>query len=350
MVKRVFLALVLVGLSSSPLLARKFYMSNAGTDNAAGSVGAPWATLGKANATMMAGDTLYLRGGVYSGVSGINWSKSGAVNSPVVISAYPGEQPVFNGNGATWLLLTEGSQYTVINGLEVTNYTAWAVQVAGNSSYLTIRNCYLHNILGEEDAAIVLTQCDHITIENCVLEEMGRSLTQTLYDHAVYNAAGSHDITIRNNYFKNNYGGPAINHYHTPAPYNVYIYNNVFLMTIDRIGIVVFFSTTPCDRLNSRTKSALLTVNSIHYGSYLFRRYQMSTKKNRFHRACANVEDHLNYTKFSHFSLRQVVDRGVRKEAKIGSPGVLAQISSSASTSQCGKKHNLIAMFPLDCE
>ena len=189
---------------------------------------------------MTAGDTLYLRGGIYSGVSGINWSKSGTVDNPVVISAYPGEEPVFNGNGATWLLLM-GSRYTIINGLEVTNYTMWAFQVAGNSSYLTIRNCYLHNILGEEDAAIVTTQCDHITIENCVLEEMGRSLTQTLYDHAVYNAAGSHDITIRNNYFKNNYGGPAINHYHTPAPYNVYIYNNVFLMAKgdERAGVYV---------------------------------------------------------------------------------------------------------------
>jgi hypothetical protein len=27
--------------------------------------------------------------------------------------------------------------------------------------------------------------------------------------------------------------------------------------------MVVFFSTTPCDRLNSRTRSLLLTVNSM---------------------------------------------------------------------------------------
>src|ERR1700688_2701071 len=35
--------------------------------------------------------------------------------------------------------------------------------------------------------------------------------------------------------------------------------------TFDRIGMVVFFSTTPCDRLHSRTRSALLTVNSIEW-------------------------------------------------------------------------------------
>src|SRR5436190_19324240 len=33
--------------------------------------------------------------------------------------------------------------------------------------------------------------------------------------------------------------------------------------TFDRIGIVVFFSTTPCERLSSRTRSDLLTLNSI---------------------------------------------------------------------------------------
>src|SRR5277367_857579 len=33
--------------------------------------------------------------------------------------------------------------------------------------------------------------------------------------------------------------------------------------TFERIGIVVFFSTTPCERFNSRTRSALLTVNSM---------------------------------------------------------------------------------------
>ena len=33
--------------------------------------------------------------------------------------------------------------------------------------------------------------------------------------------------------------------------------------TFDRIGMVVFFSTTPWDRFNSRTRSVLLTVNSI---------------------------------------------------------------------------------------
>jgi pectate lyase len=213
-------------------------MSNAGNDSAAGSSTAPWATLDKAQATMTAGDTLYIRGGVYSGVSGLHWTKSGTAANPVTISAAPGEHPVFNGNGANALMNT-GSQYTIIDGLEVTNYKLWAFDVAAGSSYVTIRNCYLHHILGAENAALVTSQSHHVTIENCVFEEMGRSLTQIKFDHAVYNSGGSHDITIRNNYFKNNYGGPAINNYHPPAPYNIDIYNNVFVMTkgTERSGV-----------------------------------------------------------------------------------------------------------------
>ncbi len=213
-------------------------MSNAGNDDAVGSTTAPWASLNKANATMAAGDTLYVRAGTYSGVSSITWSKSGTADDPVVVSAYPGEHPLFNGNGADWLLLV-ASQYTVIAGLEVTNYESWAVQVGNGSDNVTVRDCYFHNILAVENAAVVTRECSNVTIENCVFEEMGRSLDQLKFDHALYNSDGSHDVTIRNNYFKNNYGGPAINNYHTPAPYNIYIYNNVFVMTegAERSGI-----------------------------------------------------------------------------------------------------------------
>ena len=76
----------------------------------------------------------------------------------------------------------------------------------------------------------------------------------------------------------------------------------------------------------------------------------MSTKKNRFHRTCANVQDHLNYTKFSYFALRQVVDREVHQGVGIIGDEVLAQIFRWAFTGPCGKIRNFIVMFPLDCE
>ncbi len=223
---------------ATPLYATAHFLSPTGSDNASGTFSAPWKTLSKANQNMGSGDTLFMRGGNYWGDSNIQWTAEGNAAKPLVVKPYLSEVPVFNGNGANWLLTITGN-YAVFEGFEVTNYTQWAFMPDGGARGLVFRNCYLHDILAVEVGAITPKSCSHVTIENCIFERMGRSLTQTAYDHALYNAAGSHDITIRNNIFRDNYGGPAINHYHTPSPYNIWIYNNVFIMRkgAERSGI-----------------------------------------------------------------------------------------------------------------
>src|SRR4051812_14012158 len=42
----------------------------------------------------------------------------------------------------------------------------------------------------------------------------------------------------------------------------------------------------------------------------------MKTKKNRIHRACANVDGNLNYTKFNHFAPYEVAESGRAKARK----------------------------------
>src|SRR5579859_5507033 len=70
------------------------------------------------------------------------------------------------------------------------------------------------------------------------------------------------------------------------------------IRTLDRIGMVVFFSTTPWDKPSSRTRSLLLTLNSIGQNSSSDWLIQILTQKNRIHGVCQNVEFYLNYTKF----------------------------------------------------
>src|SRR4051812_48525845 len=50
--------------SGSPLTA---YVSTTGNDRNAGTIGAPWLTLRYAVSRLKAGDTLYIRGGTYTG-------------------------------------------------------------------------------------------------------------------------------------------------------------------------------------------------------------------------------------------------------------------------------------------
>jgi hypothetical protein len=261
---------LLLGAGACAVAAKTYYMGPNGSDNATGAFGAPWATLAKANGTLAEGDTLYLRGGTYSGASGIEWTKS-AVREPIVIAAYPGELPVFDGKGANWLLLVTGSML-VFDGLEVTNYGLWGIQISGGNG-VVVRNARFRKILAKDNAAIVTRQCHHVIVENSLFEEMGRGPDAMAFDHAVYNSEGASDITIRNNLFRNNFGGPAINHYHQPSPYNVDIYNNVFVMAkgAERSGIYagdgahdirVFNNTFFLDGTAGAVKGYGVTLNS----------------------------------------------------------------------------------------
>jgi hypothetical protein len=228
-----------------PLLAcatlafpRTFYLSPQGSDAAAGSLAAPWRTLGQAQAKMAAGDTVLARGGTYAGAT-VDWSRSGAAGRPMVVKAYPGEKPAFTGKGLDHFATTTG-QYLVFDGLDVSGYTYSAFNAKGGA-FLTLRNCVLHDIAAIEYGAVTLQYIHDVVIEDVEFRHTGRSLTQTLYDHAIYNGAGSRDIVIRRCLFRDCYGGPAINHYHSPSPYNVSIYDNVFYLTLgaERSGVFV---------------------------------------------------------------------------------------------------------------
>ncbi len=81
--------------------AAEFFVSVTGSDANAGTLGAPFASLARGQQAASAGDTVWVRGGVYefSGTSaaiGVLFNKSGAANNPIKYWAYPGETPAFD--------------------------------------------------------------------------------------------------------------------------------------------------------------------------------------------------------------------------------------------------------------
>src|SRR4051812_48242000 len=69
-----------------------------GRNDAAGSETAPWRTINQALKRLSAGDTLYLRGGVYR--EQVYCGVAGRPDAPITIRAYPGERAILDGGFA----------------------------------------------------------------------------------------------------------------------------------------------------------------------------------------------------------------------------------------------------------
>ena len=86
--------------------AATYYVDGAsGLDTNPGTIGSPWKTINKANTTLVAGDTVYIRGGTYS-VGAYNGSTdtrgiipiySGTSGKPITYSTYQNEVVNFVG-------------------------------------------------------------------------------------------------------------------------------------------------------------------------------------------------------------------------------------------------------------
>jgi len=75
----------------------------------------------------------------------------------------------------------------------------------------------------------------------------------------------------------------------------------------------------------------------------------MSTNKNRFHRACANVEGYLNYTKSKYFLLLEVVEDVCGFRAKLQLSANIHSFPEPAREPIVQISTKFIAMSPLDC-
>ena len=76
--------------------AATYYVSNAGNNGNSGSQAAPWQTISFGVTRLVAGDTLYIRGGVYTGISNsiddTKFARGGnSFSNAITIAGYPGE-------------------------------------------------------------------------------------------------------------------------------------------------------------------------------------------------------------------------------------------------------------------
>ena len=119
-----------------------------------GGTDGPWLTLGKANTTLQAGDTVYIRTGTYDGITvgpdyvgyAILPSNSGTAGNYITYQNYNGEE--------VWITATEFSacgawlknrSYIKIDGIKFGRFSKWVYCQLGEgetSSHNIIQNCY----------------------------------------------------------------------------------------------------------------------------------------------------------------------------------------------------------------
>jgi hypothetical protein len=166
---------VLVVLSGGPVRAADYYVDPAGNDLSSGSLENPWRTLAKANQTLVAGDTVFIRAGTYE--EAIQPARSGADGSPIVYARHPEEVPVLTGvddcvrlrdrshvtiDGITCDGMSPKPDATVRNGV-----------ILPNGSYNVIRNGTFRNL--DNIGILVSEGSHHNQIRDNLIEYVGWS-------------------------------------------------------------------------------------------------------------------------------------------------------------------------------
>jgi len=151
-------ATAVITLVTQPASGNTYYVSTSGNDSNPGSFDQPWRHIQHAADLVQAGDTVYVRQGVYREVVTMKSSGSSTAGF-ITFSSYPGELATLDGTGQRipnqqWGLFTiQSLSYIVINGFEIRNYKTTKVAdvpigvwLFGQGSNLQIVNNHIHNI------------------------------------------------------------------------------------------------------------------------------------------------------------------------------------------------------------
>ena len=138
-----------------------YYVATTGNDSHNGSFASPWLTIQHAAKTAVAGDTVYVMGGVYNEI--VTFPNSGsAAGGYITFESYPGQTATVDGTGLKipggqyGLLTIQNRNYLAIGGFEIRNYTSNSAKDVPIGIYITGADSFIH-ILGNQIHDIVTT-------------------------------------------------------------------------------------------------------------------------------------------------------------------------------------------------
>lgn len=179
-----------------------YYVATTGSDGAAGSILAPWATIKYAVAHVAAGDTVNIRTGTYAeSIRTYNGDAviSGTAGNVITIQNYNSEVVTMQpGSGNYEVLWIGGVSYTTWKGIifDGTGMTQDAVGVSNSSLHTTFDGCEFKNAYHQ---CLSIAHGSHFAaIRNCLFHEWGQTASNQY--HAIYITSGdTNDVLIEYN-------------------------------------------------------------------------------------------------------------------------------------------------------
>ena len=149
-------------------LQAQIFVTPSGDDLNSGTLEQPFATITKAHSVAQAGDTIFVRGGVYPLLTTVNLSKYGTATQRIHLFAYPGERPILDFSGMALSGSNRGIRfqgwYWHIKGLDIKGAGDNGILV-DNGSYNIIEFCSLYE---NRDTGLQLANgAAHNRIINC---------------------------------------------------------------------------------------------------------------------------------------------------------------------------------------
>lgn len=194
------------------------YVSVTGNDNNNGTSNSPYATIQKALDNVVAGQTIYIRTGTYTGLN--TFKTSGNENNYITLRNYPGESPKLTAtdsiDGA--ILALDGNDYIKIQGLDIGDFSsaqAFGILLNSDENHIIIKNNTIHNLKttkpgenenGEANAILCYGEgkTEELSINNICIEGNTIHSNTTGWCESVSVTGNAKYVNILNNTVYNN--------------------------------------------------------------------------------------------------------------------------------------------------
>ena len=182
-----------------------------------GTIGQPFATLQKAAAVAVLGDTVLIRGGTYN--QALIPQNSGGPQRPITFQAYAGETPTITGASLSPAVDISQRSYLVLQGLTVTDVQRWLYAIDAHYNILQ-GNHFAHaiNTGGSSKGGLFFQEATYNRILDNVIEDnatqdnlslhvsdynliAGNTITQA--GHTLWTIKAGNFNVLRDNYFHN---------------------------------------------------------------------------------------------------------------------------------------------------